>query len=323
MHAGNLTAYPVLPRCPDGRKIMGDFANKTGMRDIKYLDDVINYVKNKRELKALDNAFISKKIREFFDDKSGYQYKEKILEKMGKSKSYSEFSKSKEHDFLIKGVRAELRKVYGAFILEDYSKKYFLLEKITPSSDADQLKKLLLLHKSTKERISHYADLYEKIFAEVLNQKVTVMDLGCGLNPLSIVYFRDKVKKYVASDISTEDCFFIKKYFEKIKMNADVFPMDLTDEDNFQKLRKIKADVVFIFKTLDGIERIKRNITEKLFLSLNTGLIAVTFPTLSLGGKREIKVYRRLWLERMLDRLGWKWDKHLIENELLYLIRVG
>lgn len=298
---------------------MNDNDANNAVLPIPFHDDIVFAIRNKKELKALDDQFIAQKLKDFFSNISNYQYKEKVLLKLSSSKSFKSFSKSRECDFLIKTVRAELRKVYGAFILEDYNKKYALLKKIDKKSNSSDHEALLLLHKSTKERLPHYEALYEHIFKKIKG-KVIVMDLACGLNPLSAVYFRDKIKKYFASDISSQDCEFIKKYFETVEIPNDVFQMDLADKSNYPRLNKVKCDVCFIFKALDGIERVERNITEDLLKSIDTKWFALTFPTLSLGGVREIKEFRRVWLEKLLDKLEWKWEKKLIENELVYMV---
>ena len=283
------------------------------------MEKITSDIKNKKELRALDEEFISRKLTEFFKDISNYQYKEKVLKKLSEVKNYKQFSKSKEHDFLIKNVRAELRKVYGAFILKEYEKKSKILKKLKDQDDVDGHIELLKLHKSTNERLSHYRELYDIIFKDIKG-KVIVLDVACGLNPISNIFFRGKIKKYYASDISSEDCKFLKEYFSKTDIPHEVFALDLTDKKNYKKLSSIKCDVCFIFKTLDGLERVERDISEKLFKTINASLLAVTFPTLTLSGHREIKEHRRVWLEKMLDRLGWKWEKHLVKNELLYLV---
>ena len=178
--------------------------------------------------------------------------------------------------------------------------------------------------------MNHYTELYEKIFSKIFktfttdnnrkHENLVIMDLACGLNPISNIFFRDKIKKYYASDISSEDCKFLREYFSKTDIPNEIFPLDLVEKESFKTLSTIKCDVCFIFKTLDGLERVERNITEKLFKSINARILAVTFPTLSLSGVREIKEYRRVWLEKLLEKLNWPYEKTMIKNELLYLI---
>lgn len=294
------------------------------MDNILFFEEIIGDVKSKKELHALDEDFVARKLIEFFKDIRNYQYKEKVLKKLSESKSYKQFMKSKEHDFLIKNVRAELRKVYGAFILREYEKKHKILKNLKDGDDMETHIRLLKLHKSTNERLNHYEELYRKIFDKVFEKvkgKATILDIACGLNPIANIFIGDKIKKYYASDISSEDCEFLKEYFNKIGVvDNKVFSLDLLEKESPKILSKIKCDVCFIFKTLDGLERVKRNVTEKLFKSINATVIAVTFPTLSLSGVREIKEYRRVWLEKLLEKLQWKYEKIMIENELLYLI---
>jgi len=289
------------------------------MNNIPYIEEIISDVKSKKELRALDEDFVARKLHEFFKDIRNYQYKEKVLKKLSESKNYKQFMKSKEHDFLIKNVRAELRKVYGAFILKEYEKKHKILQRLKDQDDMDTHIELLNLHKSTNERMSHYEELYAKIFEKV-HGKAIILDVACGLNPVANIFIRDKIKKYYASDISSEDCKFLKEYFSKTNVDNEVFALDLVESESLKKLSSINCDVCFIFKTLDGLERVERNVTEKLFKSINAKILAVTFPTLSLSGVREIKEYRRVWLEKLLEKLQWKYKKIMIENELLYLI---
>ncbi|MGV8151049.1 MAG: hypothetical protein ACP5NV_04940 [Candidatus Woesearchaeota archaeon] len=287
----------------------------------QYLAEIISDIKDKKELRALDEDFVSRKLEEFFKDVRGHQYKTQIIKKLSECKDYKQFKKSREHAFLIKNVRAELRKVYGAFILEEYGKKNKLLSKLLDENDISGHTALLKIHKSTNERLSHYSELYKKILSAFdEKEKLTILDLACGLNPISNIFIRSRIKKYYASDISSEDCKFLEQYFSKTTVPHEVFPLDLIEKESFKKLSKIDCDICFIFKTLDGLERVERNITEKLFKSINARILAVTFPTLTLSGHREIKEYRRVWLEKLLDKLEWKYEKVLIENELLYLI---
>lgn len=300
---------------------------------IPYEKELIENIKDKKELRTLDEDFILSKLEVFFADKSHEREKAAALEKLKNSKSYKQFTKSKECKFLIKELRAELRKVYGVFIMEGYSDRKKLLEELKDTEDESEIRaihdKMFLLHKSTKERVDHYTELYDTIFDTIRNfdpehfdrhQRYVFMDLACGMNPISTILFKEKIKKYYASDISTEDCQFLKDYFDITGIDAIIFPADLTDTKMFLKLEKIPVDICLIFKTLDGLERVHRDISEHLLKSIDTKYFAITFPTLSIGGVREIKEHRRLWFENLLARLGWRYEKFTLGSELLYII---
>jgi len=317
--------------------------------ELPYEKELIEDIKDKKELRTLDEDFIKNKLDMFFKDRHHEQGKEKFLKKLESSKTYKQFTKSREYKFLIKELRAELRKVYGVFILEGYNKRKKILAELADlaGSETDEERKelhdqLFALHKSTKERMDHYEELYQTIFDTIddfekdkplfehhkssvagVVPKYIFMDLACGMNPISTIFFQDKISKYYASDISSEDCEFLKDYFDTTKIDAVIFPADLTETKIFYKLEKIKVDICFVFKTLDGLERIKRNISEDLLKSVSTKYFAITFPTLSIGGLREIKEHRRLWFEKLLDKLEWKYGKFTMGSELLYVIKKG
>jgi len=308
---------------------------------LPYEKELIEDIKDKKELRTLDEDFIKNKLDVFFKDRHHEQAKAKFIKKLESSKTYKQFTKSKEYKFLIKELRAELRKVYGVFILEGYNKRKDMLEELDAAETIEENReihdKLFLLHKSTKERMDHYEELYQTIFDTIddfekdkplfeqrnddILRKYVFMDLACGMNPLSTIFFQDKIAKYYASDISTEDCQFLKDYFDKTEIDAVIFPADLADEKIFYKLEKIKVDICFVFKTLDGLERIKRDISGDLLKSVSTKYFAITFPTLSIGGVREIKEHRRLWFERMLEKFDWKFEKFTMGSELLYVVK--
>jgi len=305
--------------------------------EIKFFRELVADIKSKRELSSLDDSFIEKKLLALLKAKEHNQDKDKAISKLNLAKSYKQFSKSVEHDFLIKMARSELRKLYGVFIMEDYKKKESMLSSIKFSSDKDPEeesqnmevhRKLLSLHKSTNERLESYQEVYERVFDiikgfqgdESMKQKFIFLDLACGLNPVSSIFFRDKIKKYYASDISEKDCGFLKEYFDKIHLDAEVFPMDLTEEKEYPRLAKVKADICFILKTLDQIERVKRGISESLLKSINAKYIVVSFPTISISGKNPISLSKREWFERLLEKLHWRFEKFEISTELFYVI---
>jgi len=304
--------------------------------DLRFKDELIDDIKNKKELKALDEEFIEKKLSAFLNFPSNNQSKKNIMEKLKSSKDYKQFRKSKEHDFLIKSLRAELRKIYGVFMQEDNKKKFELLANIHPiikfgpsDEDLEAHRELLSLHRSTEERLDYYPFIYEKIFSMIDKEydgssgessRLVFLDLACGLNPLSCIYFRERIKKYYASDISKDDCDFIREYFAKMNIQAEVFALDLSDEKNLPALEKIKADVCFLFKTLDSLERSNKGISEKLLKSIDARFIVISFPKVSISGKNTIALSKRAWLEKILDGL-FEYEKFEIPQELFYLIK--
>lgn len=295
---------------------------------IKFSIDIINGIKNKRELNTLDYDFVKEKLSVFLESKEHQQEKKRLMEKIASSKSFRQFRKSREYDFLIKNMRAELRKIYGVFVSKDIGKREKLLLLIDEKkpNKPDIYNKLLSLHKSTHERLAFYDEIYQKIFFIIeqefgfRREKYAILDLACGMNPISSIYFQNKIKKYYASDISQDDCAFIKKFFIREKINSKIFVIDLTDIKELDKLKKLDVDICFLFKTLDGLEHVKRNISRQLLNSISAKFIIVSFSTMSLGGKKSINPSKRLWFEKLINNFGWRYKKFDIPGELFYVI---
>jgi 16S rRNA (guanine(1405)-N(7))-methyltransferase len=71
---------------------------------------------------------------------------------------------------------------------------------------AQIVNELLAAHVSTAERTPYYKDFYGNFFAAVSPPK-SILDIGCGLHPLSYPFFSEQGKKlsiYIAMDKDTE-----------------------------------------------------------------------------------------------------------------------
>ena len=164
-----------------------------GNREIadSLIGQLIKDIKQKKELNNLADSFIQDKIKKYLS-----QNPAKI------TFLHQQFSpKSAKYKQIIKEVRKELRQVTGLFKIQTQiseRKKYWEeLQKTLPSS-----KRFLALHQailqthaSSKERLDFYESLYQKIF-KITGQPQSILDLGCGLNPISIIYTKLKKVKY-------------------------------------------------------------------------------------------------------------------------------
>ena len=263
----------------------------------------------KKELNNLNEGFVAEKLNEFLAKNKD------IREKLGTSK-YGQFRRSKEHELVIKKVRAGLREIYGVFILSDYKKRYELLEAIRKSPSPENHNRILELHKSSKERLPYYGLVYKKIF-DATGLPERIVDLACGLNPLSYPYLGCK-PEYLACDLAEKDLEFIKEYFAIMRIRGSVKKVDLI-KDNVSKIVK-GIDIVFLFKTLDSLESVKWNISQELLKRLKAKSIVVSFATKSLGGKKAIKKERRAWFERLAKEQNYTFESFEIPGEIFYIL---
>lgn len=281
------------------------------------MKDLIASIKSKKGLETLDDDFVQQKVERIFNADN------RIKRKFESSKDFSQFSRSKEYEELLKKVRKELRAVYGVF--QGQGSREDLLKKLritnTEAERTELVNQLLALHTSTKERLPYYDDIYAHICARL--KPKSVLDLGCGMNPLAYNKFVENGcrPKIVASDISKTDMEFLSECFKALKIPGKTIPLDLTKD--YEQLKRYDVDVVFMLKLLDSLEEASRHISYKIFDNLDAKWVIASFPTKSLGGKKNIARAGRTWFERLLTRKGCKWETFSVENELFYVIRTG
>jgi 16S rRNA (guanine(1405)-N(7))-methyltransferase len=197
--------------------------------------------------------------------------------------------KSKEFKRIVKEVRNELNRVYGCFFLKDEMS--------------------LNARSSTKERKKIYSNLYKEIFSIAGNPK-SILDLSCGYNPLSYEYLNCK-PKYLCTEIAKKDVGNLNEWFIKNKIDGKCSQLDLIKSQKFPK-----ADITFLFKTLDILDN--KKLAEKI-VSAVKGKFVVSFATADLKGRR-MNYPRRGWFEQMLKRLNRDYKKLSYTGEVFYLI---
>lgn len=244
------------------------------------IKNLILKIKEKSSLADLDDQFIEKYINEYF--KLNPKIRE-ILE------NHPRPEKSKYYKLLIKKVRNELNRIYGVFWLDK--------------------KRNLLSHKSTRERSSIYPEIYKKIF-KITGAPKTILDVSCGLNPLTYKYLKNI--KFIVTELTKKDCEFLKEYFRKNKINAEVLQMDLFEKNIFPK-----ADICFLFKILDLLPRKK---SEEIITSIDCKYIIASFSLIDIHGRR-MNYPLQGWFQRMLKRLNLRYELIKEKNEIFYVIK--
>ena len=259
-------------------------------------------IKEKRELKNLDNNFVKEELKRYFLRNN----KQFLLIKEGLN------PRSKEYKQIIKEIRSKLRRSYGLFRVEKETKN---LKKLIKNKD---YYKILETHSSTKERLSFYHKLYERIF-NITKKPKTILDLGAGVNPLSYNYLNLKNCQYYAYDLSKEEIKIINNFFKENKIEGKAEILDLLKLEKIKKLPK--ADIAFLFKMTDVLDKGKGHKTsEEIIKAIPSSHIIVSFPTLTISGK-PMNHPRRGWIEMMCKRLNYTFKILTFENEIFYVIK--
>lgn len=272
------------------------------------MKNLIAKIKEKQELKSLDDNFIKSKLDSYFqkNPKAKTKFENVKLEQFFRSKEFSELKKE---------LRKNLRESYGVFDVESKDRDDLLKN--------NNVRELLATHQSTKERLPYYNKIYKELF-NIVQPKI-ILDIGCGLNPVS--YELMKISpEYFCCDISSKDMDFLNRFFEKNNIKGSAFSVDAVNNEPelLKKVSEIKPDTIFMFKLLDTLETIKRHHTKKLLpkLAEHTNNLIVSFATISLGGGKKIPESRRTWFEKYLAKIEWEYEIVEVPNEIFYVIKI-
>jgi hypothetical protein len=282
------------------------------MHESTIILSLVQDIKKKKELQGLEESIVKRELKDYF------LKNKKPLSKLVQYQNEKQLKKSEQYEKVLKAIRAKLYESYGMFQIPKNSeeiKKDFLKKLKQRALTEDDYQNIFSLHLSTKERFQHYSQIYQEIF-KVTGKPEIIMDLGCGLNPLSAHYMGLKKFKYIASDIDRNSLEIIREFFELSGFDGKTMVLDFQNEGDIQKLAFIPVDVCFMFKILE----IDKRIAEDLITSVNSKFIIASFSTLSVSGKI-MSSPEREWFEKMLSRLKYKFETFKTENELFYIIR--
>jgi 16S rRNA (guanine(1405)-N(7))-methyltransferase len=220
----------------------------------------------------------------------------------------------------VKDVRAKLHRLYSSYQTRKKSKKreIYLAELKNREEILEITKKLLSLVVSTKERLEDYLRVYETIF-KITGKPNIIVDIGCGLNPLSYPLMKLEKLDYYAYDIDEEDMIFLNNYFKIMKdkgLNGNAKILDVNNKEKIDNLPN--SDIIFLFKTLDLVNINKNKLIENLLKK--TKFLVVSFATKTLTG-RPMKLKRRTGFEAFLIRNNFKFKIIEISNEIFYIIK--
>lgn len=279
-------------------------------------DEFVSLIKNKDELKSLDSNFVKQILFKQLDWS--------VVKKLNFYSSFKQLKRSKISKDLISSTRKILRERFGMFIKKPLVKDRKKLLSIK-NYESDFVDKILSSHQSTFERKRFYEKLYFNIFSTLfemgLKKDFSLGDFACGYNPLSYKYFSVKPINYFACDLSSLEMDLINSFFENTNINGKAHGFDLLSNEFSNFLKNHYFDVVFLFKALDSLESVKKHSSKKLIAKINSSFFVVSFPLVSIGGKKSISSSKRSWFENFCVKEKWDFKTFSISNELFYIIK--
>jgi len=221
-----------------------------------------------------------------------------------------------------RAVRSKLHQVGGAYLERpiDYQRWLAELEGLPVElSDPDLrsfCRRLMQQHASTSERLPFLESFYAQVLASLAPVR-SLLDVGCGLNPLSLPWMPLAANaEYFACDIYTDMVDFLNRFLAHLGRQGRADVCDLTEA-----LPSQPAQVALLLKTLPCLEQLDKNIALRLLAALQVEHLLVSFPARSLGGRQKGMVRNyEAHFRQLLSGRDWHIQRFEFANELAFLI---
>lgn len=218
-----------------------------------------------------------------------------------------------------KAAKARLHQFYGSYVSEGWVKRADkTLAELAHGGigAAEAAAALLALHGSTRERLGHIEECYGKIFS-VSGRPASVLDIACGLNPVSFYLMSMNGVHLTAADAGSAVTDILNRFFTLAGMaDARAYACDASAE-----LPQGRFDLALVMKFLPLAERLEKGGALKLLNSIDARHIAVSFPTRSLSG-RNVGMERNY--SQWFEGLGFEGniiDRFLYGDEIFYIVQ--
>lgn len=257
-----------------------------------------------------------------------------LIEQVSRSQKYAQLAgtlvsrvtkeEAKKHNSqqaIIQSARTRLHQLTGAYLAPkiDYTQWLNKFKSLDPNDrlglESTSLS-MMRLHASTYERLEVLPTFFQTSLASISPVK-SVLDLACGLNPLSIPWMplADGFT-YLASDVVMPLVHFLWHYFELYGVNGHASILDLSFSIPSQPVQ-----LALLMKTLPLMEQIEHGLSQKILEYLNAEHILVTYPLRSLGGRRKgMEETYRSQFDQLVAGRDWKIQEFRFPNEVAYLV---
>ncbi len=251
------------------------------------LSEIINEIKNKKELRNISDKVVENIL------KRELRKRQHLYERLSSIKNIKQLKNDEEFYLLFKEVRRILHELYGLYTPKEDKE----IDKILFNNEMtleQKIIELLMLTRSTAERVNFYKEIYKNIFIE---KPLEILDLASGLNPISIYFSDQKPKKYYYVDISEKILDINYQILKELNIENEGWLIDLLDPDDriFRHYQYI-----FFWKIFPILEKYDFYAPRNLLSKLDFDYLIISFPQKSIGKKRNLGLAWRYKIKRFV-----------------------
>lgn len=161
------------------------------------------------------------------------------------------------------------------------------------------------------------SQFYSEVFA-LLPPIGSVLDLACGLNPLTRPWMPlAPDATYLACDIYADMVDFVGQFLALTNTPGRAWVCDLVSSPPTDTV-----DLALALKLLPVLEQVEKGAALRLLQALNARHVLVSFPAQSLGGRSKgMPAYYERMLQTMVTEQPWELTRLSFASELAFLIR--
>lgn len=175
---------------------------------------------------------------------------------------------------------------------------------------------ILANHASTRERLPLLEQFYATLFAG-LPPVTSVLDLACGLNPLTIPWMPLAAEaRYLAYDIYQDQIAFLNQVFPLLGVAGEAHVCDL-----LQNIPTEAVDVALLLKTIPCLEQVDKQVGRRLLAGIGAKVLLVSFPAQSLGGRHKgMPANYEAHFRTLIGDAPWRVERFAFATELVFRV---
>ena len=179
-------------------------------------------------------------------------------------------------------------------------------------------REVMAMHHSTRERLPSLDTFYATVLGD-LSGVTTLLDLGCGLNPLALPWMGlPPTTTYLACDVDHAQMNFLGWWFDFQRQPGRAFVHNLLTG---VPQADASVDVALLLKIVPCLEQQDRGLAERLLDDLRARVLVISFPAQSLGGRRKgmVDTYARR-MDELLTGRPWCVERFDFPSEVVFRV---
>jgi 16S rRNA (guanine(1405)-N(7))-methyltransferase len=233
-----------------------------------------------------------------------------------------ELAKGRSLKEAVKATKNRLHQIGGAYIARpiDYEAALAGLRAARESGDPTRWREAcawgMRQHASTRERLPILEQFYATVLAD-LRPIRSVLDLACGLNPLSIPWMPlAEGAAYHACDIYRDMVGFLNEFLVLAGLRGGVQAVDVT-----RACPDRHVELALLLKTLPCLDRLDDSVGPQVLDAINADHLLVSFPARSLGGRdKEMTAQYEARFLSLVEGRSWTVRRFEYASELAFLV---